>query len=192
MTDLNAVVDPRAGWCGQLISHPNRPVPKDVSVSVSLVGLAGKLTLEYWVRAPKGWLKVPERLAAEDRKVTDGLWKHSCFEAFLGQNTQTGQGSTAYHEINLSPSGNWAAYSFTSYRQGGEDWALFNPGILCEQDQEEFMLRATIPLNPESGPRLGLTAVLESSDGDKSYWALSHASDQPDFHQSSTFLVTLS
>ena len=44
---------------------------------------------------------------------TDGLWRHSCFEAFIGHG-----GARDYWEYNFSPSGAWAAYHFTGYREG--------------------------------------------------------------------------
>ena len=44
---------------------------------------------------------------------TDGLWRHTCFEAFIAP-----AGSSEYWEYNFSPSGAWAAYHFTAYRTG--------------------------------------------------------------------------
>ena len=44
---------------------------------------------------------------------SDGLWQHTCFEAFLMQPP-----SPAYIELNFSPSGAWAAYRFMGYRDG--------------------------------------------------------------------------
>ena len=43
----------------------------------------------------------------------DELWNTTCFEAFLRP-----QGSDVYFELNMSPSGDWAAYRFNSYRSG--------------------------------------------------------------------------
>src|SRR3954447_13785185 len=44
---------------------------------------------------------------------TDYLWRTTCFEAFIapadGEN---------YRELNFSPSSQWAAYDFDSYRAG--------------------------------------------------------------------------
>ena len=46
---------------------------------------------------------------------TDGLWRHTCFEAFIAAAVRP-----EYWEYNLSPSGAWAAYHFTGYRAGME------------------------------------------------------------------------
>src|SRR5262249_26694894 len=43
-----------------------------------------------------------------------GLWRHTCFEAFLAV-----EGRSDYHELNLSPSGDWAVHAFGAYRDGG-------------------------------------------------------------------------
>ena len=43
----------------------------------------------------------------------DGLWRHTCFEAFVAA-----AGPREYWEFNFSPSGAWAAYHFTGYRAG--------------------------------------------------------------------------
>ena len=39
--------------------------------------------------------------------------------------------------------------------------------------------------------RMGLSAVLEDRRGRKSYWALAHASDTPDFHDPACFTAML-
>ena len=51
--------------------------------------------------------------AASRRQRTDGLWRHTCFEAFICRRA-TGE----YWEYNFSPSGAWAAYQFSGYRAG--------------------------------------------------------------------------
>ena len=35
------------------------------------------------------------------------------------------------------------------------------------------------------------TAVIEEADGTKSYWALAHPSDKPDFHHPDSFALDL-
>jgi len=38
---------------------------------------------------------------------------------------------------------------------------------------------------------LSLSVVLEETDGTKSYWALAHCSDKPDFHAPDCFVARL-
>ena len=49
--------------------------------------------------------------ARGEPRRADGLWKHTCFEAFISDANSGG-----YAEFNCAPSGDWAAYHFASYR----------------------------------------------------------------------------
>ncbi len=116
----------------------------------------------------------------------DGLWQTTCFEAFLCES-----GSVAYREFNLSPSSCWAAYSFSGYRAGMADLALAEaPKIGLDASQGHFALEADIPL-PACSLDLALSAIIEETDGTKSYWALAHPPGQADFHAPACFAVTL-
>ena len=115
---------------------------------------------------------------------TDGLWRRTCFEAFLGLDDRQG-----YLEFNLSPSGNWAAYGFTGQRTGMaplEEAAA--PKIDVARTATDLTLTAALqipelPGLPGDAPwRLGLAAVIEDADGRISYWALAHPPGKPDFH----------
>lgn len=115
--------------------------------------------------------------------ATDGLWRHTCFEAFVGEP----QG-TRYREFNFSPSGDWAAYAFGAQRQRDLDAApLPAPRIACADDAgalrlDAWLSAAALPATA-GGWRLGLAAVIESVDGSLSYWALAHPAARPDFHR---------
>ncbi|HYG56249.1 MAG TPA: DOMON-like domain-containing protein [Burkholderiales bacterium] len=113
-------------------------------------------------------------------RFVDNLWQRTCFEVFAARN-----GAPEYREFNLSPSGEYAAYEFLSYRDG------MTP--LPVQPRIRFsgtMLEATIPL--ERGPwRVGLSAVIEEDDGTVSYWALHHPPGRPDFHHPDAFALEL-
>jgi hypothetical protein len=37
---------------------------------------------------------------------------------------------------------------------------------------------------------IGLAAVIENTDGNKTYWALQHYAEQPDFHLRQSFSLT--
>jgi hypothetical protein len=79
----------------------------------------GQLALHYALDADLDRLRIP---APRPARVCSWLWQHTCFEAFLRCEDEP-----AYHEINLSPSGEWAMYSFRRYRElagaAGEDLA---------------------------------------------------------------------
>lgn len=126
-------------------------------------------------------LALPSPQAAER---TDGLWQHTCFEAFIRQ------GESAYAEFNFSPSGQWAAYHFNSYRAGMRTHEISPPKIEIETGNAQFVLTASFDVTGLSGA-LAISAVIEEADGIKSYWALFHAEGKPDFHHGACFAATL-
>ncbi|MEG3175719.1 DOMON-like domain-containing protein [Sphingomonas sp. RB3P16] len=120
---------------------------------------------------------------------TDGLWKTTCCELFLAV-----PGADAYSEFNYSPSTRWAAYRFKAYRAGGTDLALtLDPHVDRGDDNSEYLVEVEQDLfDLPAGPwQMGLSAVIEETDGTKSYWALAHAPGPPDFHNRDCFIATL-
>ncbi len=118
----------------------------------------------------------------------DELWKTTCFEIFLLA------ADGRYFEFNLSPSTEWAAYSFISYRTDMQTLALdVEPHISFAVKPDTFTLEADLDLGqiPQGELKLALSAVIEERDGTKSYWALAHPPGQPDFHHPDCFALTL-
>jgi len=160
-----------------------------VEASISLRA-DSTLAISYRLIADINRLCIP--LAAVTRRV-DGLWQHTCFEAFIQTNA-----SPDYYEFNFSPSGEWAAYSFRGYRDGRPfyDDGL-SPEIVVRCDADKIELDAVVRLDRlpalrrGSLLRLGLSAVIESSDGALSYWALKHPADKPDFHHPDSLALEL-
>jgi hypothetical protein len=154
-------------------------------------------------RAPSGVLDVSFRLDGEVSclrvpspsapRIGERLWEHTCFEAFVAIDDLP-----AYHEFNFTPSGEWAAYAFRGYRDGGPltDEALA-PSIRLRTSEARLELDARIRLDrlsashPYASLRLGLSAVIEANDGTLSYWALRHPSSKPNFHHAESFALRL-
>jgi len=114
----------------------------------------------------------------------DGLWRSTCFEAFV-------EHEDGYVELNLASSGDWAAYRFDGYRAGMRPLDIPPPRIATENGESRFVLEAEIDGLPDSGPRLGLAAVIEETDRSLSYWALAHPPGPPDFHHPDCFALDL-
>jgi hypothetical protein len=116
------------------------------------------------------------------------LWQHTCFEAFIAV-----AGEAPYREFNFSPSGQWAAYGFSDYRERNGWVASQAPSIRFERTPDTLSLVAVMaaadlpPSNVDNPRLLGLTAVIGAVDGSKSYWALRHPAGQPDFHHRDGF-----
>jgi hypothetical protein len=64
------------------------------------------------------------------------------------------------------------------------------PRIELRSSVESYTLQAALEFDGLSLPwRLGLAAVLEETNGHKSYWALAHPPGKADFHHSDCFTL---
>jgi hypothetical protein len=156
---------------GSLTAEATRPAPDLLQLTYILAGDTDRIRLPE--PAP------PER--------TDGLWQHTCFEAFV-----RGEEGEAYLEFNLSPSRRWAAYHFDYYRAGMANAELGTPETALLLGDGKLVLTATIAGLPSERPwHVGLSAVIEEKDGHRSYWALRHPDGKPDFHHRDCFALEL-
>ncbi len=217
-----------------LAPHPSTPCEAVRSIGVQVARApggrlpltAGWLQLTYVVEGDMARVRVP-RPALPRR--TDGLWWHTCFEAFLaadaaparardtipatpwdaGSDAAPGAGSDAapsaapaagrarrprYFELNFSPSGAWACYGFTGYREGMAPVDCFAPPAIEITSEQPWTLRCAVrlPAAATSQPmRIALAAVIEEADGRLCYWALRHPPGKPDFHAAEGFALTI-
>jgi hypothetical protein len=144
---------------------------------------AGEIAVSFVINGDLAGLRIP---AARPPRIVPGLWRHTCCEVFIAR-----PGRTAYHEFNLSPSGEWAAHAFERYREGRllADASL-DPRIAVRRAPGSLELDASIR-SEEKGVRLGLSAVIEAADGTLSYWALRHPPGKPDFHHPEAFALAV-
>jgi len=167
--------------------HPDTRPDSIAAIQVEIARLpTGALKLTYVLTGDLAHLRIP---TIHPATRADGLWQHTCFEAFI-----RAAGSSAYREFNFSPAGRWQAYAFADYRDGGLLEPASNPEIECLSEPGRLTLHATIQpadLPPASRLHLGLTAVVESAAGNLSYWALQHALGKPDFHHPDTFVLEI-
>ena len=112
----------------------------------------------------------------------------TCFEAFLRDKE-----ANEYREWNFAPSGDWAAYDLSGYREGMADAEIERPPYIRMEDNLTWWgVGATITVPAEIKWALGLSAVLEEKDGTRSYWAIAHPEgDKPDFHDPVCFAAHL-
>jgi len=158
--------------------HPTTPGP-DIEITVEGERRGAQLWLRYVTEGDVDSLQWPT--PAQGR--ADGLWRSTCFEVFV----RTADG---YREFNLSPSGQWASYRFDGYRAGMSEAAELAEPPLLDGGADYVGLETVIDL-PPGATTLGLSAVIEETDGRISYWALAHPSDKPDFHHPSSFVLEL-
>jgi len=170
----------------RLTPHPDTPSDAATAVEVAVHrGSPEKLELTWTIMGDQERIRLPGR---QDPDRTDDLWRHTCFELFLKA------GDLGYYEFNFSPSLQWAAYRFDGYRSGMREAApasitgvggRVEPGIFGGHSTVDLTglpdLNLNVPLTA------GLSAVIEETDGRKSYWALAHPPGKPDFHHPIAF-----
>ena len=175
----------------QLSPFPDQTAPEwnAFSIKSNLYRLNQHLTVTFELMGPLEELSLPTLNESPGRQ--DNLWEHTCFEFFFGEPT-----SSAYWEVNLSPSGDWNLYHFSDYRtQMAEENRIGELTCQCEQSSSCLSLTCPMPLDAialeSSALELSITAVLKNSRGDLSYWAIAHTSQEADFHQRSSFTVQI-
>jgi hypothetical protein len=176
---------------GELVCHANSPSRAIRAVTAHATRTAeGKLALHYSMEGEITAVQVPTPGPA---RIGWKLWRHTCCELFV-----RARGADAYYEFNFSPSGEWAAYAFTKYREGTTltDESL-NPQVAVQSNTGRLDLYALVDL-PRLAPAyrraplsIGLATIVEEQSGGLSYWALRHAPGKPDFHHRHAFALEL-
>lgn len=170
-----------------LVCHPRTPSRSIRRIEVDAGETPrGDLVLTYRFTGDLSRLLIPE---THSSRPAEDLYRHTCCELFVMQ----GDGP-AYHEFNFSPSQEWAVYAFRGYRDGGPLPIEFDPDITLRKSGDRMVLTAEIgrDILPQAYPlRLGLSVVVEETDGRLSYWALQHPPGKPDFHHRDAFALQL-
>ena len=116
-----------------LIPHPATP-PSDAEMKLWVnvehaASLAAVATTNIWfgIGAPKDRFVVAEPRDEPGR--ADELWRTTCFEAFLKP-----MGQSSYTEWNFAPSGDWASYAFSDYREGMSEAEVNAPPYIRVED----------------------------------------------------------
>ena len=152
-------------------------------IAVTLERSAAALRLRYELDADPAALRLPP---SGPLRRGEKLWQHTCFEVFLSESMP------AYTEFNFSPSGEWASYGFRRYREGAPlaDLASLRQ-LEISHAQSGLVLDAVLLQRGACSLAVGLSAVVEGSDGRLSFWALRHAPGEPDFHHPDAFALRL-
>lgn len=162
----------------KLISFASSPFELQTQVEIK----GSELFLCYQIKGPLNQLLLPKINSSTSFK--DELWKHTCLEFFV-KNPK----SSEYTEFNFSPSGDYAVYHFTNYRERDFDFKDFKqPIIQAGLSESLFELKVKIPLIKGD---ISLAAVIEDQQQSISYFALAHKKERPDFHDPASFIVNL-
>lgn len=170
----------------RLFPHPDHPPSIVSAVDVRVGGNDPNWLQLRWRIEGSSKLALP---AITARSRVDGLWQSTCFELFA----KPEDGET-YCEWNFSPSRQWAAYDFASYREGMRNRDVYRaPDGVMRPGSTFAIFDAAIPRVelPAGSCTVGLSAVIEEEGGARSYWALAHPSGKADFHHAACFAARL-
>jgi len=148
------------------------------------------ITLHYLLAGKIEEILLPTKTMNPTRK--DELWKMTCFEFFLAIKDQP-----QYWEFNMSPSGDWTVYHMDAYRRIGfrEETSIQQLPFGFRNEAGIFHLNMLVDLNPileqDQFLELGITAIVQTTGGDETYWALSHPAPSADFHLRESFILEL-
>jgi hypothetical protein len=173
-----------------LLAHPDSACSAVAGIAVEAqLASPTLLVCNYTLHGDFTRVRLPD---AHGGARTDGLWRHTCLEAFVGA-----AGVASYYEFNFSPALAWAAYRFEQYRHGMTPAPLARaPRLSVHRGPAALQVSATLDLAglaDLAAPRLqlALAAVIEDDAGRLTYWALRHAPGKPDFHRAEAFTLEL-
>lgn len=170
--------------------HPDSAVSAVRGIDVEIARSREAIKVLYKLGGDLDRVLLP---AAAAPRRADRLWQHTCFELFVAQKDAQG-----YVEFNFSPSGEWACYGFSSYRNRTAA-AGSAPQIAVQRADGQLELSARVRIATAGKLEIGISAVIEEKDGAGSpsssrflsYWALRHPPGKPDFHHRDAFALEL-
>jgi hypothetical protein len=161
-----------------------------VSLTGNLSFHKSRLHLHYSLEGEIEEIVLPPISLHPGRK--DDLWRATCFECFLAI-----KGKPEYWELNFSPSGDWNVYHMAAYRRVGfrEETAISPSPFEFKKESGRILLDVEVDLamilHPGDEVQLGVTAILQTRDGNETYWALAHSSPHADFHRRECLILEL-
>lgn len=163
--------------------------PECVSIKGTIRRRAGTLSLYCELSGSTPAVAIPAPAVSPVRK--HALWEETCFEFFLAE-----KDAEPYREFNISPTGDWNVYSFSSYRQGmREELSFSSLPVTVEARRGLTCISLEVDLRKIRAAELALdacvSAVVKTTDGSKTYWALVHPGARADFHRRDGFVLKL-
>lgn len=172
-----------------LVPFPAANLP-DITVRGNISRQDDSITLHYEVCGNIETIQFPKASIAASRK--DELWTATCFEFFVATKDQP-----QYWEFNMSPSGDWNVFVMDAYRRVGfrAETKISRLPFDFKKHSHEYSLDVLANLNPiipaDRNIQIGIAAIVQSTDGQETYWALAHPAQHADFHLREGFTITL-
>lgn len=161
-----------------------------VTITGQVSLLDNQLIVYYSLTGDIRSVSLPAESANPGRK--DELWKHTCLEFFLAIKDQP-----QYWEFNFSPSGDWNVYRMEAYRRIDfrEEASIQHVRPKISRGADDLSLEVVVDLSSivqDGEPiEMSVAAVIQTKDGNETYWALTHPTPQADFHDRRGFILAL-
>ena len=172
-----------AGFTLVPFNWPQEPYP---ALTGNLTIGNGILRIEYRLSGLNVPTMFPAPSANPARRLQ--LWRQTCFELFWGPLHHPN-----YWELNASPAGHWNILAFADYRRGMAEEPRIAASIGTRHHSRGFSLCCTLPVAALecAGPlRLAPAAILRLDGGQRTFWAVHHPGETPDFHHPLSFTLT--
>jgi hypothetical protein len=149
----------------------------DSELKIEALFSKAKNSWEIEIRCESGLLEPAFPAASLEPTFKEGLWEQTCLEVF-----EFDEKSQRYVEWNFSPSGDWACFVFTDYRQRDAKAMRLEPLTWSwSKDNKVRTLTMELPVAFKTS-KLQFTAVIDWGAKGLDYYALKHQSAKPDFH----------
>ncbi|WP_299402271.1 DOMON-like domain-containing protein [Acaryochloris sp. IP29b_bin.148] len=161
----------------------------DITISGTLDRNGEQLAIAYTVSGHLEQVRIPSPSLSPTRQYN--LWEATCLEFFLGLPNQP-----HYWEFNLSPAGDWNVFHLEDYRQNLRE-ALAVDAVSLQVASDASRLTLSLRFNladlmaPSQPLEVGICAVIQSAQGQLSYWALTHPGSEADFHRRESFILQI-
>jgi hypothetical protein len=173
----------------RLIPYPEGK-PPEIDISGEIIRVENKISLRYEITGNINQIVLSSKSPSPSR--TDDLWKATCFEFFIAIPDQP-----QYWEFNMSPSGDWNVYIMDAYRRVGfrEETSFKQLSFVFRHMQNALSLDISLDLSPILQPsqtfQMSITSIIQTTDGQETYWALTHPGPQADFHLRESFILSV-
>ena len=165
------------------------PHLKHLKITGEICRKCNRLSVGYALLGPLAKIVIP--VPADIPVRMSALWENTCFEFFVAS-----QDSDPYWEFNLSPAGHWNVYRFKSYRQDMREEPAFTSlpfDVRRHKDSFRISLKLDIDriIPADRILEAAVSAVIKYRNNKVTYWGLTHAGLQADFHRRDSFIIKL-
>lgn len=173
----------------ELVPFPAPDLPA-VEIKGTVCARRNLLGLSYSLMGDTDEVVLPPASRQHGRR--DELWQSTCFEFFLA-----GRDRPEYWEFNLSPSGDWNVYRMDAYRRLGfrQEVRISILPFTFKRAPGGYLLEAAIDLAwmnlADHQWEMAISAIIQTKNGNETYWALTHSTSKPDFHLRAGFTLSL-